>query len=107
METIVAAALRIPTPHSLRVQTWNGKPLYPDHLIITAPPPARHPSLLHPINDVLDGNTTGPVQQGFLTSTGRYVDRKEALQIVLASGQPQIDHPAKNAGDKLFSEDLW
>lgn len=39
--------------------------------------------------------------QGFLTSTGRYVDRHEGAKIALASGQ--ID----KATPHLFSEDLW
>ncbi len=101
-ETIVAAAIRVKVAPEFAEQRWKGKPVYPGHLIVTAPPPARHAHLMHPVPDVI-----GPDAQGFLTSTGRYVDRKEALQIVLAAGQPQIDHPARNAGGQLFSEDLW
>lgn len=40
-------------------------------------------------------------EQGFLTNTDRFVDRKEAVQIALASGQ--IQEPKHY----LFSEDLW
>lgn len=42
--------------------------------------------------------------QGFLTSTGRFVDRKEAYRIALSAGQ--ID---ENGGynKELFSEDLY
>jgi hypothetical protein len=39
--------------------------------------------------------------QGFLTNKDRFVDRYEAAQIALASGQ--IKEPKK----RLFSEDVW
>ena len=104
-ETIVAAAIRIPVSDELRAKTWNGKPAYPDKLVITAPPPARHHHLLAPMHDY----GARPVEfddQGFITSTGRYVERVEALQIVLSSGQSMIDHPSRH-NTWLFSEDLW
>ena len=44
--------------------------------------------------------------QGFVTSTGRFVDRKEALKIATESGQfkgPKRYRPF----DMLMSEDLW
>lgn len=103
-ETIVAAAIRKRVPAHFRKQTWQGKPVYPEYITVTAPPPARHATLLHPM---CNETVVGPDDQGFLTSTGRFVGRAEALQIVLASGQPQIDHPSRNAGGNLFSEDLW
>lgn len=105
-ETIVAAAVRIPVPAHLRDKSWNGRKLYPEYLTITAPPPARHGSLLHPAVELL-GHDPGPTNQGFITSTGRYVDRVEALALVLVADQKQIDHPSKNAGGQLYSEDLW
>lgn len=42
--------------------------------------------------------------QGFLTSKGRFVDRREAWMIALASGQ--VD-PEPWEGSQLFSENLW
>jgi hypothetical protein len=42
--------------------------------------------------------------QGFLTNRGRFVDRKEAADIVTASGQTE---PRDNCGGHLFSEDVW
>lgn len=105
-ETIVAAAVRIPVPAHLRDQSWNGRKVYPEYLTVTALPPARHGSLMHPAIELL-GHDPGPAHQGFITSAGRYVDRYEALQIVIAADQPQIDHPSRNAGGQLFSEDLW
>lgn len=103
-ETIVAAAIRVPVPESLQRVRHHGVNIYPEYVTVTAPPPARHHSLLHP---VANEHVIGPDDQGFLTSTGRYVGRVEALQIVKAAGQHQIDHPSRNAGGQLFSEDLW
>ena len=44
--------------------------------------------------------------QGFMTSMGRFVDRREALQLATAAGQLEgrtKHHPL----DQLMSEDLW
>lgn len=103
VEIIVSAALRIPVDTYFSGQMYNGRRLYPDYLIISAPPPARHGTLMHPIWK----NYPVPIEdQGFLTSTGRYVGREEALEIALSSGQPMIDHPSRHK-TMLFSEDLW
>lgn len=100
METIVAAALRLRSPWRL---VAGG---YPEYLVISAPPPARHHSLLHPLHVLLDRHAVGPDDQGFLTSAGRYVGREQALQVALAAGQPLIEHASRHA-TQLFSEDLW
>lgn len=104
METIVAAALRLPTPPAFHEDTWMGKRVYPDHLTISAPSPARHGTLLHPLSAM--GIRVGPQDQGFLTNTGRFVGREDAYDIAVASGQPMIDHPSRIVGT-LYSEDLW
>lgn len=104
-ETIVAAAIRVPVPAEYRSKKWKGKRVYPDKLTVTAPPPARHHTLLAP----MAYHGIRPVvfeDQGFITSTGRYVEREEALRIAIASGQPMIDHPSRHH-IWLFSEDLW
>ena len=46
--------------------------------------------------------------QGFTTSRGRYVDRKEAYKIFVASGAKSVDYkyPIENR-DQLYSEDLY
>lgn len=44
--------------------------------------------------------------QGFVTDTGRFVDRYEAFRIALASGQLE-DTCADRPDRKLYSEDLW
>lgn len=41
--------------------------------------------------------------QGFITSSGRFVDRKEAAQIALRSGQIE----RLKFGNELYSEDLY
>lgn len=44
--------------------------------------------------------------QGFMTTTGRFVDRQEAVKIAVKSGQ--ITLPKKcNPQDTLYSEDLY
>lgn len=103
-ETIVAAAIRVPVPEELRAKEWNGKRSYPDKLTVTAPPPARHHTLLHATYEQWPHPAFE--DQGFITSTGRYVEREEGLKIALASGQPMIDHPSRH-DLWLFSEDLW
>jgi len=48
--------------------------------------------------------------QGFLTSTGRFVNREEGMLLQLAAGIPTADPRRVNryvAGGKLYSEDLY
>lgn len=53
--------------------------------------------------------------QGFMTTRGRFVDRKEAMQLMLDAGIPsankggedQATSPAGFRGDELYSEDLY
>ena len=45
----------------------------------------------------------GGKAQGFVTSEGAFVDRQEAYQIAIASGQIVVS-PCKY---ELYSEDLW
>jgi len=46
-----------------------------------------------------------PVHQGFLTTTGRWVGREEALEIALNANQ--VLDVTQIRGDRLFSEDLY
>jgi hypothetical protein len=66
------------------------------------PPPARHHTILHAIH-ALNEEVIGPNEQGFVTDTGRWVDRLEAAKIALAAGQLNALH----SPPWLFSEDLW
>lgn len=70
-------------------------------VIVSAAPPARHHNLF-----IAYKRLGPPDKQGFVTSTGRFVERDEALQIALASGQPMINGSGRHTSD-LFSEDLW
>ena len=94
-ERIVAVAIR-----------WKGV----NH---TLPPPARHPNVIWRMRDELGLpiEAVSPANQGFLTNTGRFVDRIEACRIAVAA-----DQIIKSSGglimkthplEMLFSEDLW
>jgi hypothetical protein len=49
---------------------------------------------------------TSRPEQGFLTSSRRFVDRREALAIATKAGQLEGRHKHEPI-DKLMSEDLW
>lgn len=61
----------------------------------------RHADILNRFNGEVSKN---PNAQGFYTSCGRFVDRKEAYKIALIAGQ--IDC-SKGVDGELFSEDLY
>lgn len=84
------------------VETIKAAALFMDGVQWTMAPPARHHHLIKIAYDET-GKTVPPSAQGFVTSLNRFVDRKTALQIALASGQmKKTPHPMG-----LFSEDLW
>jgi hypothetical protein len=69
------------------------------------PPPNRHHNIMH-LYFRETGRCVAPDEQGFITSTGRFVGREEAAKIARAAGQigeAKKTHPQ----DELFSEDLW
>lgn len=105
MERIVAAAVRIVVPKAILEELGHGE-VDPDHLVLSAPAPARHHHLLHMFFMRFGQAPGAAINQGFVTSTGRFVRRDEAHIIAVASGQPMIDHPSRIDG-VLFSEDLW
>jgi hypothetical protein len=89
----------------------------PDGLVLTLPAPNRHYNVIHTVEaikmprdakaELVLGEGDDParfVDQGFLTSAGRYVTREEAMLIARARGQligqPRVPH-------MLFSEDVW
>ena len=60
------------------------------------------------------GKTPVTGEQGFVTSTGRFVSREEAAKIAFSAGQitaASKGEPRPETGreekEKLFSEDLW
>lgn len=92
-----------PPPPSAEERIVAAAVLIEPGLIVAAPPPARHGDILHPLF-LRYGIRSGEFQ-GFVTSTGRFVDRTEAYRIAMASGQPWTD--ARHVEGTLFSEDLW
>ena len=74
-----------------------------EDLIFSMPRPYRHHHIAHKMF-FSDLPKSWQRYQGFVTTTGRFVDRKEAAQIALASGQIT---ELKFVSDELFSEDLW
>jgi hypothetical protein len=85
-EMIVAAALQL------------------DGVTRSMPAPARHHTILHAIDaQGYSPETMARMVQGFLTSEGRFVGRREATSIAVIA--EQIQNP-KWPPD-LYSEDLW
>jgi hypothetical protein len=74
-----------------------------DFLIVSLPRPTRHHDVIRELDAVRDGAAHG-AEQGFITSTGRFVDRKQALAIATAAGQITTKH---GNPDELYSEDVW
>lgn len=70
---------------------------------VSLPRPARHHDIIRAMVD--NGHKT-PItgEQGFVTTRGRFVDRKEALEIATKAGQIIKKHGNPTI---LFSEDLW
>lgn len=89
-ETIIRAALAIPDKSNANIGIFLSKSR-----------PARHHHLI--LEAVTErGMSLIGSEQGFLTSTGRFVSREEAREIVLACGQV-----TQTIGKTLTSEDLW
>jgi hypothetical protein len=72
-------------------------------IIASLPAPARHGDVLRKLFDFNQTVVVGADRQGFLTNTGRYVNRRDAAAIALAAGQ--IDK--LQVTPDLYSEDLW
>ena len=87
-EKIICAAI-----HNPEDKDMSGEPLIYCGL--------RHANILWQ-SELVSRN---PYHQGFLTSTGRFVDRTEGLKIALENGQ--VLDKTEIRGDRLFSEDLY
>lgn len=88
--TIVSAAIRV------------------GEVILSMPRPASEQRVLARVMDACRFPVYGQpdVPQGFLTSAGTFVDRREALSIARAAGQ--LDGREKHGSpEELYSEDLW
>lgn len=87
-ETIAAAAILL---------VGNNTP-------VTLPPPARHHNIILMLsNQGVGAGEMTPDTQGFVTSTGRFVDRKAAYKIALAAQQLI----RTSVVGMLTSEDVW
>lgn len=71
--------------------------------IISLPRPNRHGDIIKHMVEDLGYEDALDWQQGFLTSSSRFVNRIEAANIAIESGQIDKLHWLPN----LFSEDLW
>lgn len=97
-ERIVGVAILLP----FRTDVPDPRPIF-----ATAPAPARHHHVLHQISQYGRGREVD-AGQGFVTNTGRYVDRQEGWTI--ADGAGQIIHRCggdRANGGTLYSENLW
>ena len=61
----------------------------------------RHADILYKYKDCIEDDGGG-----FMTSKGRYVDRKEAAHIAKAAGQIRDEYRAETV-NYLFSEDIY
>lgn len=86
-ETIVAAAVQI------------------EGTTISLPQPARHGQVLMCAHEIVTEAHLHTAVQGFLTSTGRFVNRVQAKHIAHRAGQPTIRDNLHET--QAFSEDFW
>jgi hypothetical protein len=77
---------------------------HPDGLIHTASKPGRHHHVIRYMSELNRAGLPTTHDQGFVTTHGRYVDRREGLWIARAAGQ--IIRKT-NPPTILFSEDVW
>jgi hypothetical protein len=70
-----------------------------DGIVWSLPRPARHHHIIaaHAVVTLRCGSG----EQGFLTSEGRFVNRRAAAEIAWIAGQTAVERY------ELFSEDLW
>lgn len=71
-------------------------------IVASLPAPARHGDVLNKLFDFNQAIVTGN-REGFLTSAGRFVNRRDAAALALAAGQ--VDKLI--VAPDLYSEDLW
>lgn len=72
---------------------------------LTMPPPARHGAIFRAFGEAVREPFPEFGEQGFITTSGRFVGRTEAYRI--AGRAEQFLPGSVQRGDELFSEDLW
>lgn len=98
VERVVAVAILLP---------YQQEDLHdPRQAFAAVPAPARHHHVLHQLSQWGRGKEVDG-GQGFITDTGRYVDRKEAWTIAKSAGQLLPIAPTDGRGGTLYSEDVW
>lgn len=87
-------------------ETITGVALLHDNgALIALPRPSRHHHLFA-LAAFMAAGDFNDARQGFMTSTGRYVGREEAKEIVKAAGQ-DFKVGLARTDPKLYSEDVW
>lgn len=81
-------------------------------LAVSMPPPARHHHLMRLLEKEGFVKRVNSDMQGFITSTGRFVDRFEAMTIAREAGQLIVRKSGRLGGEistmsELYSEDVW
>ena len=89
----------------LRVERIVAAAIQIQGVTISLPRPARHGTVLAAADWYLK-TSPGQEVQGFLTSTGRFVNRIQARHIADIAGQ-NPGHSGGRHNPELFSEDLW
>ena len=72
--------------------------------VIAMPPPNRHHNVIRLMVDTYGFHKPITGTQGFVTNTGRFVDRIEGLAIAKAANQLKPNYIERN---ELYSEDVW
>jgi len=94
LEFILCAAIKRKQPRQVEVNP------YYENDILTVELGYRHHDIFIRFGDEISRN---PSDQGFFTSKGRFVNRKEAAIIAKTAGQVSSNF----SQSRLFSEDLW
>jgi hypothetical protein len=68
------------------------------------PAPARHSDIINGMFPILGEVVDTPQTDGFITASGHFLNRVEALLAAVAAGQKFIEPPVS---EELFSENLW
>lgn len=80
-----------------------------DGVTYTMGPPNRHHNVIHHIVKTRGGAAFGqPRIEGFIDERGVFLDRKQAMQRAVQTGQLRRREGAQYyQGPELYSEDLW
>lgn len=77
---------------------------HPNGNVFAVTQPGRHGDVMFAMDKVGMAGIENTMDQGFVTSLGRFVDREEGLKIAQDRRQIVRKHPTP---DELYSEDMW